>query len=87
MALKCDVQYVNAREGLKINYGLPRQRKKPYINNGIPPEHRRSEKKQTVLNFTKNNKEGKQQGAAPITSGNEAVKQTPLKAQLSKYEI
>ncbi len=27
MALKCDVQYVNAREGSKVNYGFPMQRK------------------------------------------------------------
>jgi hypothetical protein len=42
MALKCDVQYVNAREESKVNYGLPRQRKKTYVNDGIPPGHRRS---------------------------------------------
>ncbi len=39
-----------------------------------------------MLNFTKNNEGGKQQGAVPIKSGIEAVKQTPLQAQLSKYE-
>jgi hypothetical protein len=85
MVLKCDVQYVNAREGPKVNYGSPRQRKNTYINDWIPPEHRRSGKKQTVLNFTKNNEGGKQQGAAPIMSGNEAVKVTPLQIQLSEY--
>jgi hypothetical protein len=44
--LKCDVQYVNAKEGSRVHYGLPRHRKQPYINDGIPPEHRRNAKKQ-----------------------------------------
>jgi len=58
MALKCDVQYVNAREGKHVNYGLQRERKKAYVNDGIPPEHRRrggtgrKKTKQTVLNFS-----------------------------------
>jgi hypothetical protein len=44
------------------------------------------ERNKTVLNFTKNSEGGKQQGAAPIMSGNEAVKQNTLQAQLSEYE-
>ncbi len=39
-----------------------------------------------MLNFSKNNEGGKQQGTALIMSGNEAVKQTPLQAQLSEYK-
>jgi hypothetical protein len=87
VALKCNVVYANSIEGSRVHYGLPRHRKKPYINDGIPPVHRRNAKKETRLNFTKYTEVGKQeQGTVLNSSASEVTKISRHQAQLAKYE-
>ena len=60
---------------------------KPYINDGIPPVHRRNAKKQTRLNFTKDTEVGKQeQGTVLNSSASEVTKISRHQAQLAKYK-
>jgi hypothetical protein len=73
MAHKYDHMYALAREGTTVNYGTPRIRKKVYINDGIPPEHRRGVKK--------NSKYGSVYGKK-----NPPGKTTSVASKLAKYE-